>query len=216
MPIDQLEGTESGNYIHTYFILSPNLFRTCCLLRLGMDLPQLPTFCKCRQAIDPTGYHLLTCVHWTTYLTRRHDALLRQLMSAAGVKAQNNNLTAFQQIEVGNLLLYGMGEDATNLHTDVSIGHPCSRSHVDQACRIPGHTLRKINKRKNDKYREECVAIGDRFLPLALKPLGTLQPKCLDYYGKAAEIKSIPSLDCYPTGQDECQPLFREKMLYSF
>ena len=101
------------------------------------------------QMSTPTGYHLLTCVHWTTYLTRRHNALLRQLMilsSAAGVKVQNNNLTAFQQIEVGrtDLLSYGMGENATNLHTDVSIGHPCSRSHVDQTCRIPSHTLQKI------------------------------------------------------------------------
>ena len=78
------------------------LFRTCCLLHLGLDLPQLPTFCKCRQAIDPTGYHVLTCVHWTTYLTRSHDALLRQLMilsSAGGVKAQNNNLIASNELK---------------------------------------------------------------------------------------------------------------------
>ena len=207
--IHSCAGSVSGAWLfnvptNDHFILSPNLFRTCCLLRLGLDLPQLPTFCKCRQAIDPTGYHLLTCVHWTAYLTRRHDALLRQLMilsSAAGVKSQNNNLTAFQQIEVGNLrrtdlLLYGMGENATNLHTDVSIGHPCSRSHVDQACRIPGHTLQKINKRKNDKYREECVAIGDRFLPLAFETFGNTTTEALgllqDLVGKAAEIKSIP------------------------
>ena len=128
--IHSCAGSVSGAWLfnvptNDHFILSPNLFRTCCLLRLGLDLPQLPTFCKCRQAIDHTGYHLLTCVHLTAYLTRRHDALLRQLMilsSAAGVKSQNNNLTAFQQIEVGNLrrtdlLLYGMGENATNLHT---------------------------------------------------------------------------------------------------
>ena len=122
------------------------------------------------------------------------------LSSAAGVKSQNNNLTAFQQIEVGNLrrtnlLLYGMGENATNLHTDVSIGHPCSRSHVDQACRIPCHTLQKINKRKNDKYREECVTIGDRFLPLAFETFGNTTTEVLgllqDLVGKAAEIKSI-------------------------
>ena len=192
-------------------------------------LRQILTFCKCRQAIDPTGYHLLTCVHWTTYLTRRHDALLRQLMilsSAAGVKAQNNNLIAFQQIEVGNLrrtdlLLYGMGEKATNLHMDVSIGHPCSRSHVDQACRIPGHTLQKINKRKNDKYREECVTIGDRFLPLAFETFRNTTTEVLGLLQDLVSVKQhkssqFPSLDCYPTGQDECQPLFREKMNYSF
>ena len=72
-----------------------------------------------------------------SYLTRHHDALLRQLMilsSAAGVKSQNNNLTAFQQVEVGNfrrtdLLLYGMGENATNLHTVLEKSRRSSLSH---------------------------------------------------------------------------------------
>ena len=114
------------------------------------------------------------------------------------MKSQNNNLTAFQQSGQPrwDLLLYGMGENATNLRTDISIGHPCSRSHVDQACCIPGHTLQKINKRKNDKYLDECVAIGDRFHPLAFETFGNTTTEVLgllqDLVGKAAEIKSIP------------------------
>ena len=98
--------------------MSPNIFRTCyipelksdkrnylptcCMLRLGMNLPHLPTYCKCREVIDPNGYHLFTCCYWTSHLTKRHDALLRQFMilaSTAGVKAQNQISRRFNKLK---------------------------------------------------------------------------------------------------------------------
>ena len=142
------------------------------------------------------------------------------LSSAGGVKSQNNNLTAFQQIEVGNLrrtdlLLYGMGENATNLHTDASTGHPCSRSHIDQACRIPGHTLQKINTlpgTATNAWQSETASCS------AFETFGNTTS--LDAYRtwsvKRQKSNQSPSLDCYLAGKDECQPLFREKMLYLF
>ena len=81
------------------------------------------------------------------------------LASTAGVKAQNHNLTSFQQIEEKDLrrtdlLLCGASDQGLNLYTDLSVGHPCSRSDINQACRHPGHTLMKINTKKNQKYGE--------------------------------------------------------------
>ena len=68
--------------------------------------------------------------------------------------------------------MYGASDQGLNLYTDLSVGHPCSRSHTNQACRHPGHTLMKINTKKNQKYGESCVAIGARFLPLAFETFG--------------------------------------------
>ena len=56
-----------------------------------------------------------------------------ELRAAAGVKAQNHNLTSFQKIEENdlrrtNLLLCGARDQGRNLYTDLSVGHPCSRA----------------------------------------------------------------------------------------
>ena len=123
------------------------------------------------------------------------------LASTAGVKAQNHNLTSLQQIEENDLrrtdlLLYGASDQGLNLYTDLSVGHPCSRSHVNQACRHPGHTLMKINTKKNQKYGESCIAIGARFLPLAFETFGRTSDEVMNLLrnlvGMGSEAKQIP------------------------
>ena len=202
------EGSVSGMWLyniptHAELIMSPNLFRTSCLIRLGMTLPQIPHYCKCRKEIDPHGYHFFTCPHWISHLTIRHDALLRQfiiLSNTAGVKVQNQHIASFQQLDENDLrrtdlLLYGMGTNGKNLYTDISIGHPCARSHVSHACKSPGHTLQVINTKKNQKYSGVCANIGASFLPLAFETFGKTSDETLllirDLVGKAAEINQL-------------------------
>ena len=50
------------------------------------------------------------------------------------------------------------------------------------ACRIPGHTLQKINKGRTTSTEKNAWQLETVSCPWHLKPLGTLQPKCLDYY----------------------------------
>ena len=206
--IHSCEGSVSGMWLynvptHDEFIMSPNLFRTSCLTRLGMSLPQIPHYCKCRKEIDPNGYHFFTCSYWISHLTKRHDALLRQvviLANTAGVKVQSQNITSFQQLNENDLrrtdlLIYGMGRNGNNLYTDISISHPCARSYVSQACNTPGHTLQMINNKKNHKYSGACANIGASFLPLAFEVFGKTSDEVLklvhDLVEKAAEIKQL-------------------------
>ena len=56
--IHSCEGSVSGMWLydapsHDEFIMSPNLFRTNCLTRLGMSIPQIPHYCKCRKELIP-------------------------------------------------------------------------------------------------------------------------------------------------------------------
>ena len=160
-------------------------------------------YCKCRKEIDPNGYHFFTCSYWISHLTKRHDALLRQvviLANTAGVKVQSQNITSFQQLVENDLrrtdlLIYGMGRNGNNLYTDISISHPCARSYVSQACNTPGHTLQMINNKKNQKYSEACANIGASFLPLAFEVFGKTSDEVsklvYDLVEKAAEIRQL-------------------------
>ena len=43
-------------------IIIPEVFHTCCLLRLGLPIPSVPTFCYgCRDRTDSLGTHLFSC-----------------------------------------------------------------------------------------------------------------------------------------------------------
>ena len=118
------------------------------------------------------------------------------LASTAGVNAQNHNLTSFQQIEENdlrrtNLLLCGARDQGRNLYADLSVGHPCSRSHVNQASRHPYENQNK----KNQKNGETCIAIGARFLPLTFETFGRTSDGVMklsrDLVERGSEAKQI-------------------------
>ena len=75
-------------------ITPPEVFRTCCLLGLGLPIPSVPTWCYgCRDRTDSLGTHLFSCTYHRQLLTRRHDAIIRDLKellasSEAGVIAR--------------------------------------------------------------------------------------------------------------------------------
>ena len=81
-------------------IITPEVFRTCCLLRLGLPIPSVPTFCYgCRDRTDSLGTHLFSCTYYRQLLTQRHDAIIRdlkELASEAGVIARDKHLTIFR------------------------------------------------------------------------------------------------------------------------
>ena len=164
----------------------------------------IPSFCKCKEAIDLAGNHLFSCKRLCSIFTKKHDFLLQEFVSlsnCAGIKTQKNHIQNFRQLREDDhrrtdLLFYGLGENGTRLYTDISIGHPCCRSYVNKACDTPGYTTNLINERKNRKYDEACREIGARFLPLAFEVFGRTSDEVMtllkDLVQRSSEISQIP------------------------
>ena len=159
----------------------PETFRHCCLLRLGLEMPSTPNYCRaCKTPMDPTCTHLFSCVHYRQLLTHRHDAIindLKELASSAGVQAKDKNLTIFRVEDETDghrpdLKLAKQGTNGRDLHLDITVSHPTCQSYVGYACKERGHTIKKKIKEKNDKYTRRNVKIkGIVFFPLPLSRL---------------------------------------------
>ena len=182
-------------------IITPEVFRTCCLLRLGLPIPSVPTFCYgCRDRTDSLGTHLFSC---TYHLTQRHDAIIRdlkELASEAGVIARDKHLTIFRIADESDgqrpdLLLEKQGSNGRDLLLDITVSHPACSSYVGRACKERGHTIKKKRMEKNNKYLKKCEDQGACFSPLPFESFGLAGREVLDLVSslvkKASESLNI-------------------------
>ena len=146
-------------------IIPATTFRHSCQFRLGLNLSSVPPFCPlCKVQIDPVGTHFFSCKHFRQMLTNRHDALIRDfkaLASAAGIYAQDRNLTIFRALDENDserpdLLLEREGTNGRDLYLDFTVSHPICQTYLNKAGKERGYTLKKRVKDKNDKYKEKC------------------------------------------------------------
>ena len=185
-------------------IMSPEVFRTSCLLRLGLPLPSIPSFCYgCHDRTDSLGTHLFSCAYYRQLLTHRHDAIiqdLKELASQAGVNARDKHLTIFRITDETDgqrpdLLLEGQGKNGRDLLLDITVSHPTCNSYVGRACKERGHTIKKRRQEKNNKYLKKCEDQGACFSPLALESFGLAAKEMLDLISnlvkKASELLHI-------------------------
>ena len=185
-------------------IITPEVFRTCCLLRLGLPIPSVPTFCYgCRDRTDSLGTHLFSCTYYRQLLTQRHDAIIRdlkELASEAGVIARDKHLTIFRIADETDgqrpdLLLEKQGTNGRDLLLDITVSHPTCSSYVGRACKERGHTIRKKRKEKNNKYLKKCEDQGACFSPLPFESFGLAGKEVLDLVSslvkKASESLNI-------------------------
>ena len=185
-------------------IITPEVFRTCCLLRLGLPIPSVPTFCYgCRDRTDSLGTHLFSCTYHRQLLTQRHDAIIRdlkELASEAGVIARDKHLTIFRIADESDgqrpdLLLEKQGTNGRDLLLDITVSHPTCSSYVGRACKERGHTIKKKRMEKNNKYLKKCEDQGACFSPLPFESFGLAGREVLDLVSslvkKASESLNI-------------------------
>jgi hypothetical protein len=180
--------------------ISQQVFRLCCKMRLGMDLPIVPSYCPaCKDRIEPNGSHFFSCNSFRQFLTHRHDAILRDfkaLASSAGVVTHDKNLTIFRafnenDLQRPDLLLEKEGVNGRDLYLDITVSHPTCPSYVRNGTgKERGYTIRKKIKTKNDKYKEKCERQGLCFSPIVSESFGLASREVIQLISRLAEKSS--------------------------
>ena len=152
-------------------------------LRLGCNIPNLPTRCSCakKYLLNSKGTHLLSCAKGGS-LIHRHDALMREIMSlaiSARVQASTCNKDIVLQNGAsdnrrGDLFLPQCGTNGKNVIIDFTITYPCSSSKLRATRANPSSSIREATRRKNEKYAESAAASDIDFMPMALECYGAL------------------------------------------
>ena len=169
-------------------------------MRLGANLPSVPTRCSCakRPVLDGKGTHLLSCAKGGT-LIHRHNAIQQDVLvlaTSAGVQASilsadvlllNN---AASDMRRGDLLLPEMGKDERDLVVDFTITHPTCPSYVSATRNDPDSSIRRANNRKNLKYKNAAETQDKTFMPMALECYGALSKDFLFVINKLCEKRA--------------------------
>ena len=187
-------GSMAGSWIYNirkddHSMMDGPTFRFCCSFRLGLPQNNLPHSCtsRCNGLIDHQGLHLFSWSYFTSHLTNRHDAILRDLKAlahSAGVEARTNKLQVFRQINPDDnrkpdLFLKGMGPSGEDLLVDLTIGHPSLPTYSRHASTQKRSTCMVMAEKKILKYRDSCQQIGQWFEPLCFEAFGSTTDKVM-------------------------------------
>ena len=164
--------------------MSNTEFRVASLLRLGAHLPALRSLDRCnpqcKQPLDNTGYHLLTC-KWGGGIIRRHDRIvdcLFQMVTSVGLRCRKELTNQFAGKERPDVAIYDY-QDGKKLLLDVTVAHPQAKKYMSKSCSIAGFAAAEREKQKNSKYLSVATDLGYLFRPFSVEVFGR--------WGKAAE-----------------------------
>jgi hypothetical protein len=171
---------ESGAFLNAipklpFFRLSPVDFRIALNLRLGRPQSCIPRrqLCLCGDAVDPRGYHYLTC-KYGGHLISRHNNLVtvgHAMVRASGTFSSVSGLQTHLEGHLGrdgkrlipDQLAHEWGEDGLHTLFDYAVCHPCASSYVGQAASTSGAAADNRQRRKRDKYAGACSHEGFNF-----------------------------------------------------
>ena len=169
--------------------MDPAEFRTILGLRLLIRLPIVPvTQCPlegCTQALDPFGYHFLSCIKKGNLQIQRHDLVAKALHDLAKVAGFNPTLNApvqclgfnehgdTTQLRPADVLM--MGDTQPLACVDVTVVSPLTeaKSHTAEG-RIPGKAASNAAKAKYGKHEIPCTKDGKEFIAFACDVTGMI------------------------------------------
>lgn len=178
----------------------PHEFIMALRIRLGCDLPNIPTRCTCRKQpyLDKKGIHLLLCKKGGAPI-HRHDGIqnvIKALATSAGVQASSCCKDVVVMNEAGgdnrrgDLMLPQCGDNGKNLLLDFTIRNPASASLLDATRGNPNTAIKRAEKEKNDKYKERAAANDIEFMPMALECYGALSKNFVKVLNMLCEKKA--------------------------
>ena len=162
-----------------------HLHINCMASRLRLGLPPsdvLAYRCTCsvahrhsdRMQVDP--WHYLSCNFALSHsMTKRHNAVrdaIVRVCNKAGITTIREPAHLFTD---GNKrpdaqIIY----HNTNTLIDIAVSNPIAPTHATHAAQHILGTATNAEKRKNDKYNEDCRAFGADFIPFSVEVFGGL------------------------------------------
>ncbi|XP_065832959.1 uncharacterized protein [Oscarella lobularis] len=175
-------GSSSGCWLHALprshnLTLKSAEFSFASLLRLGAGMPALDGLkhCvpQCGKAIDPEGFHALTC-KWGGGGMHRHDGYLHRfymMLTSLNFRCGKEVLEQFHDKKRLDIVVYDFAE-GKKLLLDITITHPHSKNFISPASLISGHAASEKEKSKKRKFLKEATVAGHLFRPIALETFG--------------------------------------------
>ena len=177
-----LQGRGSGAWLDVIpssrkLAISPGLFRLAALLRLGMRLP-LPlsaTLCDCGTALDPEGYHLITCKTgggpvWShNSIVSAWSECLKRVSLPHTVEPRDCYSSSQSRPDIA---VYNATD--FNVELDISLAHPWSTDIISVAATTDGSAASKREGKKREKYSRETHTSGGSpcLIPLVFEHYG--------------------------------------------
>ena len=203
--------------------MQPSLFQVAVRRRLLLPLPIGPSHCRCKNAIDPYGYHIISC-RINGGPQRRAgvmEAAWRQVLSEAGAHVNNAstkpllrnlNIPGIQPSDGRQLHILATGIGSMPLCADVTLRSPLSALGFPHghAAAVDGSTFKQAYSDKRRKYNElnpsDPRSISCRFLTLAVETGGRFCTNCTTLFSELVKynarfpssVAAFHATDVYP------------------
>lgn len=211
-----IQGAESGAWLWALpsselTKIQPRAFQDGIALRLGMPLQNLPTTCVCKFPIERTGTHILTCVYGSGNHARHNS--VQDILASMGRRGGTRSVKEPRDFDViheeavpvlaapnnrqrrqgpkgkrGDIKFPGLGVAGRDLLVDVTFSDPRNASNL---ARNTHKTTRKafdlMEKVKDDKYKDICIAKNMSFSPAAYTVFGSWSEKSQKLFDKLVD-----------------------------
>ena len=175
------------------FTMSNMDFRVASLLRLGAPLPELQALdnCipQCKQPLDSSGYHILTC-KWGGGIIRRHDHIadcLYKMLTSVGYRCRKELPDQFDGKQRPDVAVYDY-KDGKKLLLDVTIAHPAARKYISKSHSVAGFAATEREKQKNTKYLSKSRELGYLFKPFAMEVFGRWSDSAQNFLSETSKF----------------------------
>jgi hypothetical protein len=188
---------------NSWSLLSHEEFKTAILLRLGVNIPGIPsgmqcTECKSKIDIDLKGEHFLNCPSGGARLSMHNQILdiVSMLVKATGSKVQTDKLNhLFSQansesspdIQITQcptiLAKFNASNPPTSIFGDIRIVHPACKTYCIQAASTPFFAANRAYTAKMQKFSDNMSRCQPNaiFIPLILEIFGAIHPKFREF-----------------------------------
>ena len=187
--------------------MQPSLFLTAMRRRLLLPLTIGPSHCRCREILDPYGYHIISC--GKNGGPQRRAGIMeqawRQVLREAGAHVndasskpllRNLNIPGILPSDGRQLDILATGIGRVPLCADVTLRSPLSAMGFphSQAADVDGSTFKTAYSDKARQYPElhpsDPRSLSCRFLTLAVETGGRFCTNCTNLFRELVECKA--------------------------
>ena len=211
-----IQGAESGAWLWALpssdlTTIQPRAFQDGIALRLGLPLANLPTTCICKSPIDRTGTHILTCTHGSGNHVRHNS--VQDILAYMGRRGGTRSVKEPRDFDVvheeatpiiatpnnrhprngpkgkrGDIKFPGLGVGGKDLLVDITFTDPRGTANLARnAHKTTNRVFELMEKVKDDKYKDICIAKNMSFSPAAYTVFGSWSEKSHKLFDKLVD-----------------------------